>query len=57
MKYRLGSEEFYAIELLESGKVIGNIYCEKRDYAAREAATSSTGAISSGATPPKPFPR
>ena len=36
MKYRLGSEEFYAIELLESGKVIGNIYCGKRDYAARE---------------------
>ena len=29
LKYRVGSEEFYAIELKESGKVIGNIYCGK----------------------------
>ena len=36
LKYRLGSEEFYAIELAESGKVIGNIYCGKRDFGARE---------------------
>ena len=36
LKYRLGSEEFYAMELSESGKVIGNIYCGKRDSAARE---------------------
>ncbi len=36
MKYRLGSEEFYAIELPDSGKVIGNIYCGNRDYAAKE---------------------
>ena len=36
LKYRLGSEEFYAIELTDSGKVIGNIYCGKRDFAARE---------------------
>ena len=36
LKYRLGSEEFFAIELTEAGKVIGNIYCGKRDYAARE---------------------
>jgi RimJ/RimL family protein N-acetyltransferase len=36
LKYRLGSEEFYAMELSESGKVIGNIYCGKRDFAARE---------------------
>ena len=25
LEYRLGSEEFYTIELTESGKVIGNI--------------------------------
>ena len=36
LEYRLGSEEFYAIELTESGKVIGNIYCGNRDYAAKE---------------------
>ena len=28
LQYRVGSEEFYAIELKESGKVIGNIYVE-----------------------------
>ena len=28
LKYRVGSEEFYAIELKESGKVIGN--CKQR---------------------------
>ena len=36
LEYRLGSEEFYAIELTESGKVIGNIYCGNRDFEARE---------------------
>ena len=36
LAYRLDSEEFYAVELKESGKVIGNIYCGKRDYDARE---------------------
>ena len=36
LKYRLGSEEFYAIELTDSGKVIGNIHCGKRDFEARE---------------------
>lgn len=36
LKYRLGSEEFYAIELAGLGKVIGNIYCGKRDFAAKE---------------------
>lgn len=36
LKYRLGSEEFFAIELTEAGKVIGNIYCGNRDFAARE---------------------
>jgi RimJ/RimL family protein N-acetyltransferase len=37
LKYRLGSEEFCAIEFTETGKVIGNIFCENRDFAAREA--------------------
>ena len=36
LKHRLGSEEFYAIELTESGKVIGNIFCGNRDFSARE---------------------
>lgn len=36
LKYRLGSEEFYAIELKDSGKVIGNIYCGNRDFTAKE---------------------
>lgn len=31
LKYRLSSEEFLAMELKDSGKVIGNIYCGKRD--------------------------
>ena len=33
---RLGSAEFYAVELAESGKVIGNIYCGRRDFETRE---------------------
>lgn len=36
LKYRVGSEEFYAMELKSSGKVIGNIYFGKRDFEARE---------------------
>lgn len=36
MAYRVGSDEFYAIELKDTGKVIGNIYCGKRDFEARE---------------------
>ena len=36
LKYRLGSEEFYAIELTESRKVIGNIYCGNSDFATKE---------------------
>ena len=36
LKYRLGSEEFYAIELADTGKVIGNIYCGNRDFEAKE---------------------
>ena len=57
LKYRLGSEEVFAIELSDSGKVIGNIYCGKRDFAARELAISSTIAIRKRAMPPKPSPR
>lgn len=36
LKYRLGSEEFFAVQLKDSGKVIGNIYFGKRDFEARE---------------------
>ena len=36
LEYRIESGEFYAIELSDSGKVIGNIYCGSRDYEARE---------------------
>lgn len=36
LAYRVGSDEFYAIELKDTGKVIGNIYCGKRDFEARE---------------------
>ena len=36
LKSRLDSDEFYAIELISSGKVIGNIYCGARDFAAKE---------------------
>ena len=35
-QYRVRSEEFYAVELKESGKVIGNIYYGNRDFAAKE---------------------
>ncbi len=33
---RLGSDEYYAIELESSGKVICNICCGKRDFDGRE---------------------
>ena len=36
LRYRVGSEEFYAIELPGEGKVIGNVYCGRRDHDARE---------------------
>ena len=36
LRQRLGSEEYYAIELAESGKVIGNVYCGMRPFEARE---------------------
>ena len=37
---RLGCEEYYAVVLKETGKVIGNIYCGKRDFDAREVGYS-----------------
>ena len=36
LKYRVDSDEFYAMELKETGKVIENIYFGKRDFEARE---------------------
>ena len=36
LKYRLDSEEFYAVQLRDTGKVIENIYCGNRDFEARE---------------------
>lgn len=33
---RTGSGEYYAVVLKDGGKVIGNIYCGKRDYNAVE---------------------
>ena len=33
---RIGSEEFYAVELSAAGKVIGNIYCGSREFRAKE---------------------
>lgn len=36
LKYRLGSDEFYAIELKENSKVIGNVYLGNRDFEAKE---------------------
>ena len=34
---RVGSEEYHAVVLASSGKIIGNIYCGFRDHSAREA--------------------
>ena len=36
LQYRLGSAEFWAVEMKDSGKVIGNIYCGNRDYETKE---------------------
>ena len=36
LAYRVHSDEFVAIELKETGKVIGNVYFGKRDFEARE---------------------
>lgn len=37
LRYRMGSDEFYAVVLKENGKVIGNIYFGKREFDTREA--------------------
>ena len=36
LAYRIGSGEFFAIELKGTRKIIGNIYCGKRDFESRE---------------------
>ena len=36
LAYRLGSSDFFALELKETGKVIGNVYFGARDFDARE---------------------
>lgn len=36
LKVRVSSEEFFAIELKQSGKVIGNIYFGNRDFQSKE---------------------
>lgn len=36
LAYRLGSPDFYAMELKDAGKVIGNLYYGARDFSARE---------------------
>ena len=36
LERRLVSEDYYAMELLETGKVIGNIYCADRHYRTKE---------------------
>lgn len=36
LRYRVGSEEFYAVELKAIGRVIGNLYCGNRDFCAKE---------------------
>ena len=36
LKYRVGSDEFYAMELKDTGKVIGNVYFGNRDFMAKE---------------------
>ena len=36
LAYRLGSDEFLAVVLKVTGKVIGNIYCGKRNYDTKE---------------------
>ena len=36
LQYRIGSAEFWAVELKDAGKVIGNIYCGNRDFETKE---------------------
>lgn len=36
LEYRLNAEEFVAIQMKDTGKVIGNVYCGQRDFQSRE---------------------
>ena len=36
LAYRVGSDDFYAMEVRLTGKVIGNVYFGKRDFKSRE---------------------
>ena len=36
LKDRVGSTEYWAVVLVSSGKVIGNVYCGDRDFATKE---------------------
>lgn len=36
LKYRIHNDEFVALQLKETGKVIGNVYLGNRDFASRE---------------------
>ncbi|MDD6627899.1 MAG: GNAT family protein [Lachnospiraceae bacterium] len=36
LKYRVDNDEFVAIQLKETGKIIGNVYFGKRDFEAKE---------------------
>ena len=56
LEYRLHSEEFYAVELKESGKVIGNISCCNRDFEAKEVGYIINADYRKKATPPKRCP-
>ena len=40
LHYRLGSGDFFAMELKQTGRVIGNIYYGARDFGAREVGYS-----------------
>ncbi len=37
LKYRLDSDEFFAIEVKDTGKVTGNIYCGGRDFTQKKS--------------------
>ena len=36
LRQRIGSEEYLAAALADTGKVIGNVFCGRRDFGARE---------------------
>jgi len=57
LQYRIASEEFYAIELADSGKVIGNIYLGNRDFEAKETGYIVNSTINGKTMRSKRFPR